>query len=158
MAASSEVAEKIGRVQIRDWSLWTKHISGDAALAARLEALPEDALITLIVDGERGEWVKKKNSKTGAPTPGLKPIGPMREIWFDWYKTRRGALLEIECPDGDGRSRTSALPRRALNARLEAASPADQEAAWSAFEALAAAGWRWDGPRSTGRDELHERG
>jgi hypothetical protein len=153
------VNQQTARIEVRDWSIWTKHVSGDAALAARLEALPEDSLVTLIVGGKRGQWVKKKDSKTGATTPGLKPIGPMRDIWFDWYKTRRGELLEIIWDDAvDGGAALGARPANRAQGQIAKASPAEQQAAWAAFEALGHAGWRCEGREVGSRDDLHGRG
>ncbi len=98
--AESETEAGAGRVEIRDWSLWTKHVRGAPALVALLEALAEDEVVELVVDGRRGEWVKKKSSASAAPTPGLKPVGRMRDTWFEWFKTRRGDLVSI-APAGD---------------------------------------------------------
>ena len=148
--------EEAGRVEIRDWSLWTKHVRGAPALVALLEGLAEDEVVELVVDGRRGEWVKKKSSASGAPTPGLKPVGRMRDTWFEWFKTRRGDLVSVALA-GETPLRAESTNRTAPGA-LDRAPKADREAAWAAFEALSEAGWRWDGPRETARDALHERG
>ena len=149
-------AADAGRVEIRDWSLWTKHVRGAPALGTLLEGLAEDDVVELVVDGHRGEWVKKKSSAGGAPTPGLKPVGRMRQTWFEWFKTRRGDLVSIAlAADAPARS---APPPAAVSDALERAPQADRDSAWAAFEALSQAGWRWDGPRDGGRDDLHARG
>jgi hypothetical protein len=151
-----EASEELGRVQIRDWSLWTKHVSGAAALVSVLEGLAEDEVIELLVDGVRGEWVKKKNG-SGAPTPGLKPLGPMREQWFDWYKERRGELASIALGAAPATARRPSPGRSGETAALQSATPAEADAAWAAFEGLSQAGWRWEGPRESQRVALHDR-
>ncbi|MGJ3231397.1 MAG: hypothetical protein ACFE0P_06345 [Oceanicaulis sp.] len=151
----SETEAGAGRVEIRDWSLWTKHVRGAPALVALLEGLAEDDVVELVVDGRRGEWVKKKSSASGAPTPGLKPVGRMRDTWFEWFKTRRGDLVSIALA-GDAPARSTPA-NTATSDTLARAPQAERDAAWSAFEALSEAGWRWDGPRETARDDLHAR-
>lgn len=151
-----DVSADEGRVEIRDWSLWSKHVRGAPQLVAALNAMADDEVVELIVDGRRGEWVKKKSSANGAPTPGLKPVGRMRDTWFEWYKTRRGELVSIALA-GQVSKRPEPLVAAGAKA-LDCAPQADREAAWAAFEALSEAGWRWEGPRQTGRDAWHERG
>lgn len=152
----SETEAAAGRVEIRDWSLWTKHVRGAPALVALLDGLAEDDVVELVVDGRRGEWVKKKSGANGAPTPGLKPVGRMRDTWFEWFKTRRGDLVSITLA-GDAPAR-SAPPPAAAPDTLARAPQTDRDAAWAAFEALSQAGWRRDGPREGGRDDWHARG
>lgn len=144
-------------VEIRDYSLWIKHIKGAPELVAALEALRAGELAHLSVGGYKGVWQKKENGSNGLPTQGLKPLGDMRERWFRWFKERRGEMVKIEL-DEDLQGR--AVVRRSAAARIPleypTASKAEQEAAWAAFLALADAGWRSEEPYGP-RDELYER-
>ncbi|KAA5805306.1 hypothetical protein F1654_04830 [Alkalicaulis satelles] len=146
------------QVKVADWSLWLKHISGDPALTKRLASLKAGETVTLTVGGHKGVWEKKADGKDGRPTGGLKPLDDdTRKAWFGLYKTRRGALVDIALAPSEGSpARRSARPQARADV-LEAASPADKEAAWAAFTALRQAGWRFDS-RPSGRDALHERG
>ncbi len=153
----NETEAHSGRVEIRDWSLWTKHVRGASALVELLEGLEDDQVVELVVDGQAGEWVKKKSSARGAATPGLKPVGKMRDIWFDWFKTRRGELVSVALAP-NARAPGRAAPARSPASGLDTASEADRAAAWAAFEALSQAGWRREQAGETGRDALHERG
>jgi hypothetical protein len=159
----NEAAADGGRVEIRDWSLWTKHVRGAAALVAMLEGLEDDQIVELVVDGHPGEWVKKKSSARGASTPGLKPVGKMRDVWFDWFKTRRGELVSVTLapnngPPGAVVPALPTAPARPAVSGLDSASTAERAAAWAAFEALSQAGWRRGDASETGRDALHDRG
>ena len=156
------LAKAKGQVQIRDWSLWIKHILGSPKLQTYLSELPENDTVELVVGGIRGHWVKKKNSPDGSSTPGLKPLGKSRDAWFDWYKTRRGELVEIKLASANNADNKSSPSSTRLNADtdndigFERASRTEQNAAWAAFESLGQAGWHYDGvPLS--RDDLHER-
>lgn len=81
-------------VEIRDHSLWPKHIHGNDALKQKLLALPAGTMIELEVDGFRGVWKKMDDGKDGLPMPGIKAIGPAREQWHGLQK-RRGELVAI---------------------------------------------------------------
>lgn len=143
-----------GTVEIRDYSLWIKHISGNALLSASLEALPAGATVQLEVDGHRGVWQKKESGTHGLPTQGLKPLGEMRPLWFLWFKERRGQRVGIKLISSE-----KTLQRAPAKARiaLEPAAPEpERRAAWAALEADMKAGWRSEGPYGS-RDELHER-
>jgi hypothetical protein len=84
----------MGYVQIRDDTLWAKHIEGDSALRDRIMKLPPGTLIDLEIDGIVGHWEKAKTGKDGRPTAAIKPVGPMREIWKR-FQARRGAIVPI---------------------------------------------------------------
>ena len=49
----------------------------------------------LIVDGETGTWVKMNDGKDGAPTPGLKPLGPARTRWHRLFRNQPGAVVRV---------------------------------------------------------------
>lgn len=151
-----KVAEKSdvpfsGSVEVRDYSLWTKHIHGNPELARLIERLKEDDTVTLRVGGHEGVWVKKKNGTTGIPTPGLKPVGAIRKIWFGWFADRRGDLVDIELIGKPPEVRAF------RHAAGSAANVGDgDEAAWDAFLELGRAGWRLE-PGNFDRSDLHER-
>lgn len=85
----------VGVVEVRDYVLWPKHIHGDLALRKELLALEAGAVIALMVDGTAGTWVKMDDSRTGAPTPGLKALGAARDHWHGLFRSRRGAVITI---------------------------------------------------------------
>lgn len=143
------------KVQVSDWSLWVKHVKGNPELARRLEALPAGDVVTLRIGGHEGVWEKKADGKDGRPTPGLKPLGQMKDIWFAWFDSKRGTLVDIEAVD-DGPA--SARLRPAAPGLIEAGNLQDREAAWSAFLALRNAGWRFAPVDRFDRDALHDRG
>ncbi len=145
----------MAHAEVRDYALWTKHIHGDDALKARLEALEPEQTIALRIQGEVGLWRKMSAYRTsGNPTPGLSPIGPMQARWGEMYrqfKSQGGGLVEIELAGNDAGANQSPPA-----SRWEEASNAEREAAWEAFKALRQAGWSSQG-RTVTRDELHER-
>ena len=88
-------ADREGTVEVRDSVLWTKHIRGDDALTATLNALRERSPIDLEVDGCRGTWQKMDNGRDGRPTPGIKPLGPARLHWHDLFRDKRGRAVTV---------------------------------------------------------------
>jgi hypothetical protein len=133
----------MAQIQVRDYSIWTKHIHGDAALVAHLEDLAAGQTVRLRVAGMSGVWKKMAdNSANGAPMQGLKPIGPARAHWKALYQANRGEIVElaVEAPPKD----------------WAAASEAERNAAWAAFRALTGAGWQSESS-SHDRFDLHER-
>jgi hypothetical protein len=81
-------------VEIRDHSLWPKHIHGNEPLKRKLLGMPEGTLIELEVDGFLGTWKKMSNGKDGLPMPGIRAIGPARQHWHG-LQIRRGQLVSI---------------------------------------------------------------
>jgi hypothetical protein len=81
-------------VQIRDDTMWAKQIEGGKALRERLLGLSPGEIIELEVDGIVGQWEKMRNGKDGRSTPGIKPVGPMREIWKR-FQARRGEIVAV---------------------------------------------------------------
>lgn len=84
----------VARVTIRDDSIWLKHIEGDAQLKRRLERLSEEEVIDLEVDGIIGRWQRMRTGKDGRPTPGIRPIDTMRQVWSR-MQTKRGTIVNI---------------------------------------------------------------
>lgn len=132
-------------VEIRDRSIWQKHVAGSPELVQRLAALAPEEKINLKVAGKRGLWVKMRAQPTGEPTPGIRPgDAAASALWGELYATRRGEFVEIALDD----------PAPADGWRE--ATETDREAAWAAFKALSKAGWRSEG-RKLDRTDLHER-
>ena len=81
-------------VEIRDNSIWLKHIEGDRNLRDRIDRLAAGEVIDLEVDGIVGKWQRMKVGNDGRPTPGIKPIAAMREIWKS-MQNKRGRTVEV---------------------------------------------------------------
>ncbi len=81
-------------VEIRDDAMWVKQIEGGKALKDRIVALAPGEVIELEVDGIVGSWEKMRNGKDGRQTMGIKPIGPMKEVWKQ-LQSRRGEVVEV---------------------------------------------------------------
>ncbi|MCO5162885.1 MAG: hypothetical protein M9939_17255 [Mesorhizobium sp.] len=81
-------------VRIEDVALWLKHID-EPELQARLARLDEDETIHLETDGVVGRWRRMRQGKNSAPTPALLPDGPMKTIWNEWFRVRKGSKIEI---------------------------------------------------------------
>src|SRR2546426_266516 len=85
----------MAQVEVRDRSIWTKHIHGDPILARRLEALRAGETVRLAIGGRMGVWQKMEDTPHGLPMPGLKPIGEIREFWKSVYESQRGSLIDL---------------------------------------------------------------
>ena len=79
----------MGMVEIRDHSIWIKHIHSDNELVDKLLALPGGELVELEIDGFRGMWKKMDDGKDGRQTNGVKPLGKAQEQWNDLQIRRR---------------------------------------------------------------------
>ena len=90
----------MGRVKISDNSIWLKHIEGDLGLVHRLERLKSGQTIDLEVDGVVGRWERMRDGRDGRPTPGIKPIDAMREVWTR-LQADRGRVVEMRELVGD---------------------------------------------------------
>jgi hypothetical protein len=146
--ASTKEAPMAAKVEIRDTSLWTKHIQGDPQLRERLEALKAGERVRLRIDGRRGFFEKMRPGPNG-PMPGLKPVEDTRQLWRELYPSRAGQLVDLSLDDENP-------PLDAPPPHWSTASASERTAAWEAFKALTRAGWRSEGPAG-GRDELHEK-
>lgn len=147
----------MAQVEVVDHLLWTKRVHGAPELRSKLEALEAGATVMLKVAGEVGHWRKMADNKTtGAPTPGLQPLGGVAIRWREMFrknKSKGGTLVEIQMIEnwnGD----MAALSRPSES--WEVATPEERRAAWEAFKALWGAGWRSEAPYGS-RDELYER-
>jgi hypothetical protein len=108
--------------EIRDDAMWAKQIEGEKKLKERILSLAPGEIIELEVDGIVGRWERMRDGRDGRPTPGIKPIGPMKEIWKR-LQSRRGEIVEIR------EVRTADAYLDALtNTLAEWNSPEDEEA------------------------------
>src|ERR1700731_896635 len=87
-------APDMAYVEISDDTIWAKQIEGGKALKDKILALAPGEVIELEVDGIVGAWEKMRNGRDGRATMGLKPIGPMKEIWKR-LQARRGEVVEV---------------------------------------------------------------
>jgi hypothetical protein len=109
-------------VTITDDTIWAKQIEGGKALKDRILSLSPGEIIELEVDGIVGRWEKMRNGGDGRPTKGIKPVGPMKEIWKR-FQSRRGEVVEVR------EVRTADAYLSALSETLsEWNSPEDEEA------------------------------
>jgi hypothetical protein len=112
----------MAQVEIRDDSLWAKHIEGDNTLRERILNLPPGEIIDLEIDGVVGHWEKAKTGKDGRKTDAIKPVGAMRQVWKR-FQARRGECVPIR------ETRTADYYLKALSGTLsEWNSPEDEEA------------------------------
>ena len=85
---------------IRDDVIWARHIAQDPVILQRIAKLAPGETIRLRVDGILGRWEKMQTGSNGVATQGLKPVGPMRNVWSTW-QARRGETVEVEPADED---------------------------------------------------------
>lgn len=86
MGFSNEIDKKT--VEIRDDSLWIKHVNIDEDALALLGYMPENTKITFEINGTEVEFAKMADGKDGRPTPGYKPVGENKKVWSD-LQTKR---------------------------------------------------------------------
>jgi hypothetical protein len=109
-------------VEISDDSIWAKQIDGSKVLKDCILALAPGEVIELEVDGIVGRWEKMRSGRDGRPTTGIKPIGPMKEVWKQ-LQARRGEVVEVR------QVRTADAYLAALSETMtEWNSPEDEEA------------------------------
>jgi hypothetical protein len=85
----------MGHVKVSDNNIWAKHIEDDPALKERILNPPSGSLIDLEVGGVAGQWAKANVGKDGRTTDAIKPVGPMRDVWKDFFNSRRGTFVSI---------------------------------------------------------------
>ena len=134
------------RTVIRDYVIWSKHLHGDLALPARIEALEAGETIELAVDGVPGTWTKMARGKDGRPTPGIRPVGTAQALWRELYESRRGKEVSVAPVDDD----------RPVIYPAGGKTPGDREAAIKRMFAFSGQGFMSDGTPWT-RDEMNER-
>ena len=84
----------MSHVEIRDDAIWATQIEGGKALKQKILSLSEGEVIELEVDGIVGRWEKMRDGRDGRATNGIKPVGPMKEIWKR-FQARRGDVVEV---------------------------------------------------------------
>lgn len=82
------------RVKISDYVVWFKHLH-TRSLLEKLQAIPALGEVSLETDGVIGRWQRMANGNDGRPVFGIKPVGAMKSVWGEWYRKRRGELVEI---------------------------------------------------------------
>jgi hypothetical protein len=85
----------MGQIKITDNNIWAKQIEDDPALKERILNLAPGAVIELEVGGVAGRWAKANTGKDGRATPAIKPVGPMKEVWTEFFRSRRGTFATI---------------------------------------------------------------
>ena len=93
MSLSNEIDEKT--VEIRDDSLWIKHVNIDEDALALLGYMPENTRVIFEIDGTQGEFAKMADGKDRRPTPGYKPVGATRKFWSELQR-RRGEFVSFK--------------------------------------------------------------
>ena len=84
----------MGYVRTTGDAIWTRGIEGDPALVDQILSMAPGETIDLEIEGVVGTWEKMKNGRDGRETRGIRPIGPMREVWRSVLQ-RRGSLVKI---------------------------------------------------------------
>jgi hypothetical protein len=84
----------MAHLAIRDDAIWATQIEGSKALKQKILSLAEGEVVELEIDGIVGRWEKMRDGKDGRPTNGVKPVGPMKEIWKR-FQSRRGDIVEV---------------------------------------------------------------
>jgi hypothetical protein len=83
------------RLEIADVAIWFKHVHAKDLLE-KLHSLEPEGEILLSVDQVIGRWCRMKTGKDGRPVHAIRPVGPMRLVWNDWYKSRKGERVEVQ--------------------------------------------------------------
>jgi hypothetical protein len=83
------------RLEITDVAIWFKHVHAKDLLS-RLQALEPEDEILLSVDRVVGRWRRMKTGTDGRPVFAIRPVGPMKDVWNGWYKSRKGDRVDIE--------------------------------------------------------------
>lgn len=81
-------------VSISDHAVWFKHLSNQH-LRQRLAGLEPEAEITLEADAVTGRWRRMKRGVDGRLPDAIIPVGPMKDVWNKWFRTRRGESVVL---------------------------------------------------------------
>jgi len=89
-------------INIQDHAIWFKHLPRHD-LKETLGQLPPEGEIQLEIGGVTGRWRRMKRGKDGRLPDAVIPIGPMKTVWNEWFRTRRGdrVTLRILSPADD---------------------------------------------------------
>lgn len=83
------------KIEISDVAVWFKQVH-HSELVGRLKALRPEEEISLQIDEVVGRWQRMKTGKDGREVYGIRPVGAMKTVWNEWYKTRKGEDVEIK--------------------------------------------------------------
>ena len=81
-------------IKIEDVAIWFKHVKSPPLLE-RLRSLEPEQEITLETGGVVGRWQRMKTGSDGRETLAIRPVGSMKTVWGEWFKTRKGENIEI---------------------------------------------------------------
>ncbi len=84
----------MAKVEIRDDAIWISHIESGKALQERLMALKAGDSLDLEVNGVVGTWERMRDGRDGRPTPGIKPVAEMRQVWAR-MREHTGRIVDI---------------------------------------------------------------
>jgi hypothetical protein len=87
------------QVEIRDHTLWTRHLIDASAIKARIDALASNAPIALQIDGMPVLFRKMRDGADGRPTPGVRPDEAFKTYWSTLYNQKRGERVAIALAD-----------------------------------------------------------
>jgi hypothetical protein len=87
------------QVEIRDHTLWTRHLIDAAAIKAKIEALAPNRPISLQIDGKPILFRKMRDGVDGRPTPGIRPDDSFKAFWNALYNEKRGERVPIALDD-----------------------------------------------------------
>jgi len=85
----------MGYTQVRESSIWFKHVLGDRELTEALEGLQPSEVIKLRVGSHEGHWARMEDGTDGRRTFGIKPQADAKKIWAE-LQARRGHVVTIE--------------------------------------------------------------
>ncbi len=80
--------------EIKDVAIWFKDID-EPKLLARLRGMVSEETVTLEADNVVGCWVRMKDGRDGRPTFGIRPVGEMKSVWNNWFKSRKGEFITL---------------------------------------------------------------
>ena len=81
-------------VSIQDHAIWFKHLPG-REMKERLEQLPPEGEVKVEIDGVTGNWRRMKRGTDGRLPDAIIPVGHMKTVWNDWFRTRRGDTVTL---------------------------------------------------------------
>lgn len=81
-------------VLISDHAVWFKHVQNQH-LRKRLAGLEPEAEVMLEADSVTGRWRRMKRGVDGRLPEAIIPIGPMKDVWNNWFRNRRGDTVVL---------------------------------------------------------------
>ena len=82
-------------VKISDVAIWFSHIHAPD-LVEKLKNLPPEQEVSLETDGVVGRWQRMRTGTDGREVFAIRPVGPMKAIWGDWFRNRKGEIIEVK--------------------------------------------------------------